>query len=530
MQISRLALPLLAAALAWGAPMPRLVKEPGGAFHLMVDERPFMILGIQTNNSSGFPGELERTWPLAKRIHVNTVEIPIQWQAVEPVEGRFDFSGVDGLVAAARSHDLRLILAWFGGVKNAAMHFAPAWVKEDLKKYPRMIDQSGIPMRTLATHAAATIDADSRGFAAFMRHLKEIDGDRHTVIAVQVENEAGVLGTDRDRSESANRLFSQSVPGEVLAAFHKDKGGTWTEVFGSHASETFAAYYQARYLNSVAQAGRKEFALPLFLNVWTDIQDGFYDPGFSHPSGGATTRMLPLYKAIVPSIDWISPDIYKHNYVQYIEEATPYNRPDNPLLIPETGRDLTFCKNMFYALGDLRGIGVSVFGVEGSGESRTGSEIPESLQDLAATYRVLSRAAPLLAQAKSLGKLRSAVEQDGAATVVLDFGDYEAMSQFGPMNYGYGGARAGGTQKKSGRVLIGQTGPAEFVVAGFDAAVSFRPRYGSAQPRADFVSAEEGYYEGQQWKPLRQLSGDEIFFGLRIPSHGTVVRVKLMKY
>ena len=240
--------------------------------------------------------------------------------------------------------------------------------------------------------------------------------------------------------------------------------------------------------------------------------------------------MLPLYKAIVPAIDWISPDIYKRNYVQYVEEAAPYNRPDNPLMIPETGRDLVYCKNMFYALGDLKGIGVSVFGVEGTREGRDNAAIPESLQDLAATYRVVSGATPLLAQAKKYGQLRSAVEQDGIGTLVLDFGEYEAMAQFGPMNYGYGGARAAGTPKKSGRVLIGQLGPEEFVVAGFDTTVSFRPRYGSAAPRADFVSAEEGYYEGGVWKALRQLSGDEIFFGLRIPGRGAIVKVKLMKY
>lgn len=516
------ALLLISAALA--APMPRLAKE-NGAFQFLVDDQPFIILGIQTNNSSGFPGELERTWPLAKRIHVNTVEIPIQWQVVEPQQGKFDFTIVDGLVSGARQHDLRLILLWFGGFKNAAMHYAPAWVKQDTAKYPRMVDQSGAPMRTLATHAEATIQADARAFAAFMRHLKEIDGDRHTVIAVQVENEAGVLGTERDHSEAANKLFAQRVPEAVAKAFNKTGSGAWTEVFGPHAAETFMAYYQALYLNRVAEAGRKEFALPLFLNVWTDIQDGFYEPGFSHPSGGATTRMLPLYKTLAPAIDWISPDIYKSNYAQFIEEATPYSRADNPLLIPETGRDLTYCKSMFSVLGDLKGIGASVFGVEGPAEG-----IPENLRDLAATYRVVAGATPLLAQAKRNGKLRSAVEQEGIGTLVLDFGDYEAMAQFGRMNYGYGGARAAGTQRKTGRVLIGQTGPEEFVIAGFDTTVSFRPRFGSAAPRADYVSAQEGAYENGVWKPRRELSGDEIFFGLRIPPDGAVVKVKLMKY
>ena len=528
MRATLLAVLALAVPALVAAPMPRLQKDNGG-FQFLVDDRPFLVLGIQTSNSSGYPAELERTWPLAKRIHVNTVEIPIQWQVVEPVEGRFDFKVVDGLVSGARANGLRLILAWFGGFKNGAMHFAPAWVKEDIKKYPRMIDQSGSPIRALATQVEATQAADARAFAAFMRHVKEIDGDQHTVIAIQVENEAGVLGTDRDHSENANQLFAQAVPAPVLKAFGKANSGTWSEVFGPYAHETWAAYYQARYLQRVAEAGKKEFPLPMFLNVWTDIQDGFYEPGFSHPSGGPTTRMLPLYKAIVPAIDWISPDIYKQSYVQFIEEATPYSRSDNPLLIPETGRDLGFCRRMFYALGDLKGIGVSVFGVEGPREGdNTG--VPEGLRDLSATYRVVAAATPLLAEAKKFGKLRSLVEEQGIATLVADFGEYEAMAQFGPSHWGYGGARAAGTAKTTGRVLIGQIGPQEFVLAGFDTTVSFRPRFGSAAPRADFVSVEEGAFEGGVWKPRRELSGDEIFFGVRLPPAGTVVKLKLMKY
>jgi hypothetical protein len=37
-----------------------------------------------------------------------------------------------------------------------------------------------------------TRNADAKAFAAFMRHIKEIDGELRTVIMVQVENEVGV--------------------------------------------------------------------------------------------------------------------------------------------------------------------------------------------------------------------------------------------------------------------------------------------------------------------------------------------------
>ena len=79
-------------------------------------------------------------------------------------------------------------------------------------------------------------------------------------------------------------------------------------------------------------------------------------------------------------------------------------------------------------------------------------------------------------------------------------------------------------------MLIRQLPPTEFVIVGFDATVSFRPSFGATVPRTDFVSVEEGYYEGAEWKVLRQLSGDEIYFGIQIPSAGTIVKVKVMKY
>ena len=37
-----------------------------------------------------------------------------------------------------------------------------------------------------------------------MHHLREVDGERHTVLMVQVENEVGVIPQSRDHSEVAN--------------------------------------------------------------------------------------------------------------------------------------------------------------------------------------------------------------------------------------------------------------------------------------------------------------------------------------
>jgi len=45
-----------------------------------------------------------------------------------------------------------------------------------------------------------------------MRRIREVDGDAHTVIMVQVENEVGMLPDARDHSPAANAAYSQPVP------------------------------------------------------------------------------------------------------------------------------------------------------------------------------------------------------------------------------------------------------------------------------------------------------------------------------
>jgi beta-galactosidase GanA len=79
-----------AALPADSAEMPRLVKKDG-RYALMVDGQPFLILGAQINNSSGWPAVLPEVWPAIEAIHANTVEAPVYWEQLEAQPGRFDF-------------------------------------------------------------------------------------------------------------------------------------------------------------------------------------------------------------------------------------------------------------------------------------------------------------------------------------------------------------------------------------------------------------------------------------------------------
>src|SRR5206468_7458492 len=93
---------------------------------------------------------------------------------------------------------VRLVLLWFGTWKNTGPSYAPEWVKFDNKRFPRMVDKDGKVSYCLSPLGVQTRESDKRAFTALMSHLKKIDGDQHTVIMVQVENEVGTYGVARD--------------------------------------------------------------------------------------------------------------------------------------------------------------------------------------------------------------------------------------------------------------------------------------------------------------------------------------------
>ena len=63
--------------------MPAIL-EKDGRFALMVDGEPYLMLGVQANNSSAWPEYLDKVWPAAETLHANTVELPIYWEQMEP--------------------------------------------------------------------------------------------------------------------------------------------------------------------------------------------------------------------------------------------------------------------------------------------------------------------------------------------------------------------------------------------------------------------------------------------------------------
>ncbi|MFT3935170.1 MAG: beta-galactosidase [Chitinophagaceae bacterium] len=181
------------------AGIPHLQRN-GKATQLFVDGKPFLMIGGELNNSSSSNMEyMKPIWKLMHDLHFNVSLTPLSWDLVEPQEGKFDFKLIDSLVFAARQNDMHIVFLWLASWKNGMSSYMPIWVKENYKKYPRVKIKQGQTMEILTPLSDASAEADAKAFAAVMKHIKEIDGTKHTVLMMQVENEVGILDDSRDR-------------------------------------------------------------------------------------------------------------------------------------------------------------------------------------------------------------------------------------------------------------------------------------------------------------------------------------------
>ncbi|HXJ93990.1 MAG TPA: DUF5597 domain-containing protein [Terriglobia bacterium] len=514
-----------------GRPIPR-IERMGNQYHFLVDGQPFLMLGAQAHNSSATSAEqIESFWKSLVAIHGNTGEVPLYWELIEPQPGKFDFHLIDDIVAGARRNGLRLVFLWFGTWKNGNMDYTPEWLKRDPSTYKRVIGARGQAMWIISPLCEAARDADARAFRAVMEHIRSIDEQDRTVIMMQVENETGLVGTDRDYSEEATRLFRGPVPAELMAYLSKNRdalsaslkaawvatnfrtSGTWTEVFGGLAPEAFSAWYVARYVDAVAAAGKQAYPLPFYVNNW--LVEGSETRAGEWPSGGPTVHVLDIWKAAAPHIDVLAPDIY---YPKFFDVAEQYTRPDNPLFVPETNRLPYFAANALLTFAYFNGFGFSPFGIDDFVENGTLTPQAEEFEDL---YRVLRPLLPLIARYQYTGKLHpllQGIAQGEEWAYGIPLGPKFAASVEFTAKYD--------PEKGRGRGLIIELGPDDFVVAGSGFKVNFRELEGPPRD-AEILSLEEGTFEGERWVPARRLNGDELH--VELPEQSKTLRVRLLQ-
>jgi Domain of unknown function (DUF5597)/Beta-galactosidase len=548
--------------------LPHLERQ-GTALRMIVDDKPFLMIGGELHNSSASSLEyLKPIWPRLAAMHLNTVLTPIYWELLEPQEGKFDFSLVDGQIEQARQSNQRIVFLWFGSWKNGMSSYIPTWVKSNQDRFPRVEETGGHSVEILSTFSDANRDADTKAFVALMQHIKQVDSQR-TVIMMQVENEVGVLGDSRDRSDAANKAFASPVPPQLMDYLqqHKDSlapeltklwatsnfktAGTWEEVFGKSLStdEAFMAYNYARYIEHVTAAGRAEYNIPMITNVWLSGPDR--KPG-DWPSGCPEPQVLDIWMATAPHLDAFAPDIYSADFVGM---ANRYHRDRNPFFIVETSARPGE-GNVFYAFGQHGATCFSPFAIDSVGRPRDGGEMtPPGQLGLTHSYEIITELAPLILENMGKNTMAGVSLTAESEPQVVQLGDYKLEVSWPRMRFApppppataAGGAAAAPpappspmafmTAARSGALFI-SSGPNEYFVAGNGPIrVTFSPAT-PGPPIAGIAYVEEGNFVNGQWVAGRRLNGDENGQGkyVRIDgpggfgNNGHIQRVVLYRY
>ena len=473
----------------------------------------YPILGGELSNSAATCIEdIDEVMPRMQQLGLNTVLVPAYWEFIEPQEGKYDFTLIDRTIQQAQNHHLKVVFLWFGAWKNSMSCYAPLWVKQDTKRFPRARTANGKPLEIVSAFSDNVLQADLQAFTALMRHIRDVDTDG-TVIMMQIENEIGMLEDARDHSPLANAIYKKGVPSELINYLKKNKkqlhpwlqdrlqtltaNAPWTAAFGDdiYTDEIFMAYYYACYVEHLAQAARQILPdMPLYVNAAMNSRGR--KPG-EYPSAGPLAHLIDLWHCGAPTIDLLAPDIYDTGFKNW---AAQYALPNNQLFIPES----RCCENSgvraLYAFGEHRALGFSPFAIDQASPVETAS--------VTKAYALVKQLQNLQKPAQTWGLL---FDQEDRERIIND-GNIVLTCRHN-FTLPWDSRATDGTTWPEGGAIIMRLAKNEYIIAGSGIVVSFATNTEKQQEEQKTLG-EDGFVDSGNNK--QQTTASRPFTGRRI--------------
>ena len=512
------------------------IKRFNGGYMLFVEGKPYIMFAAEVHNSAASsPEYMKIVWERVKELNCNTLLVPVYWNMIEKQENEFDFTMVKRLIIEARANRVKLVLLWFGSWKNSLSTYAPNWVKLDLARFPRVENQAGMRTKILSMFNSDILSVEINAFKTFMKFIKDFDEKEQTVLAIQVENEVGILGPTRDFRKEAGEAYKGHINEDLIENIKINSttnliaadNGNWEEVFRENAAEAFMCANYASYLDKLARIGKEVYRLPLFTNVWLK---GEGEEAGTYPSGGPEPEMVGIWKAVAPNLDFLSPDIYTF---EFEKTAALYSREDNPLFIPETRRDKWAIPNLYVAIGKYNTLCYSAFGAESIGEDKsfiTGilhtdvndkNVSSEAVKDyLSKSYRLFNHMIPIITKSYGTDKMTGFSQKVGESEYKCHIGKYALRVEFYHKI-------DDNNEFIPGAGMVIQIAADELLFIGYGYRVELESLNEGKQ--VDFLSLEKGIYdENCNWKAYMDLNGDEQY--IRLEEEPSIIKASFYEF
>lgn len=493
------------------------IRVHNGMRKLFVDGEPFLAIGIQYAFANcGRIQDFDYLFQHTVAMGLNTVYFPVQWDRMEPAEGKYDLAVFDHALKRCRQKALRMTLLWFGSNQGAGCRPTPAWVTEDRGRFPRALNDELKESRSLCTENPELLRVEKRAFNDLLRHLEKVDGKHHTVILMQVENEPGIHSIDpRCRGEFGElddwQLRCHCPVCEAKA--EKMNVSDWE----------FGVRSLAGYLHRLLADQKRIFPVPTYTNF------AISGPYVSRPGND-----VRLYRRFCRNLDFVTPDFYGVSAENLAFTMRHFSEGGNMPFIAETATESTgeTDRYLYRTILDHGAQGYDPWAIDHPFGWHW------CIARVAEKQRPVSRdgkwSDAMIAYGRAARSLRNAMRQIARAMGSEDLWHYISPGDPFRLEERKWGVFWRFENGKDGKWVTVKTGPDDFTVTGVDTVVTVLP----LDPR-DEIHAQEGRWDGNIWNGAGQVPVRKLYHRTRRPdrqptydldlSDGRTFRVRLIR-